>query len=379
MSKRWIRAGAAALAATMVVSLSPAGAASLAPAPDSDRGRSMPRERASGAVDAMMRMYDAKSGRWDPDAAWWQSGNALIALLDYVRATGDREHLWALDNTVEEQRKPLPWWPEGGGEFRADSTDDTGWWGLAMVRAYDLTRRTKYLDIAKIDEEYIYRYWDDVCGGGVWWDIPDPSYKNAISIELYIKLAASLHNRIPRDKAYLRRAIEAWEWFRDSGMINDAGLVNDGLDTQSGSCASNHGTTWTYNQGVVLGGLAELYKATHDRTYLRSARRIADAVIASDELSPDGHLTEPCEHAGTCNEDQAAFKGIFARNLAELERALPGDRYGPYLRTQARTAFRLARNGADEYGLSWTGPFDKATIARQESAVSLLVAALPRR
>lgn len=380
MSKRWFRVGAAALSAALVVSLSPTGATATGDvSSDSVRGHSTARERASDAVDAMMRLYDAESGRWDPDAAWWQSGNALISLLDYVRATKDRRHLWALENTVEEQRKPLPWWPEGGGEFRADSTDDTGWWALAMVRAYDLTKREKYLDIAKIDEEYIYRYWDDVCGGGVWWDIPEPSYKNAISVELYMKLAASLHNRIARDRTYLRRAIKAWEWLRDSGMINGENLINDGLDTQSGSCASNHGTTWTYNQGVVLGGLAELYKATHDRTYLRWARRIADAVIASDELSPNGHLTEPCEHSGTCNEDQAAFKGIFARNLAELERVLPGNRYDRYLRTQARSAYRLARNDHDEYGLSWTGPFDKVTIARQESAVSLLVSVLPSR
>lgn len=378
MTKQWIRAGAAAVAAVLVVSLSPAYATSSGHAPERDRGHSMARERASDAVDAMMRSYDAESGRWDPDAAWWQSGNALIALLDYTRTTRDRRHLWALENTVEEQRKPLPWWPEGGGEFRADSTDDTGWWGLAMVRAYDLTHRRKYLDIAKTDEEYIYRYWDDVCGGGVWWDIPDPSCKNAISVELYLKLAASLHNRTPRDTVYLRRAKDAWTWLRDSGMINDANLVNDGLATQSGSCESNNGTTWTYNQGVVLGGLAELYKATHDRTYLHWARRIADAVIASDELSPDGHLTEPCEHGGTCNEDQAAFKGIFARNLAELERVLPGHRYQRYLRRQARSAHRFARNDDDEYGLSWTGPFDKATIARQESAVSLLVSVLRR-
>jgi predicted alpha-1,6-mannanase (GH76 family) len=335
-----------------------------------------PDDRASDAVDAMMAMYDPQSGRWQPDSAWWQSGNALQALLDYIEATGDRDYLDVLDHTVELQRQPLPWWPEGGGEFRADSTDDTGWWALAMVRAYDLTHRKKYLDIAELDEQYIRDYWDDVCGGGVWWDIPNQTYKNAISIELYIKLAASLHNRIPGDHTYLNNAIEAWEWLRDSGMINAANLVNDGLNTQSGGCDNNGGTTWTYNQGVVLGGLAELYRATDDRTYLSAARRIADAVIASPQLSPSGVLTEPCEPAGSCNEDQAAFKGIFARNLAELGDVLPRHPYRDYLRAQARSAYEHARNAQDQYGLSWSAPFDQATIARQESAVSLLVSVL---
>ena len=338
--------------------------------------RTGPRERAADAVDAMMAMYDPETAWWQPGSAWWQSGNALQALLDYMAATGDREYRWVLDHTVEIQRQPLPWWPEGGGEFRADSTDDTGWWGLAMVRAYDLTHRKKYLRIAELDEEYIRDYWDDVCGGGVWWDIPNQTYKNAISIELYIKLAASLHNRIPHDRKYLRHAVEAWEWFRDSGMINADDLVNDGLNTQSGGCDNNGGTTWTYNQGVVLGGLAELYRATHDRTYLAAARRIADAVIASPQLSPHGILTEPCEPAGSCNEDQAAFKGIFARNLAELDAVLRGHPYRGYLRAQARSAYMHARNARDQYGLSWSAPFDQATIARQESAVSLLVSVL---
>ncbi|HYJ68641.1 MAG TPA: glycoside hydrolase family 76 protein [Nocardioidaceae bacterium] len=87
-------------------------------------------------------------------------------------------------------------------------------------------------------------------------------------------------------------------------------------------------------------------------------------------------MTEPCEPAGTCNEDQAAFKGIFARNLAELDDVLPRHPYRSYLRAQAASAYEYARNSHDQYGLSWSAPFDKATIARQESAVSLLVSVL---
>ena len=334
------------------------------------------RERAANAVTAMMGFYDTASGRWDPDAPWWQSGDALQSLLDYMTATGSREYLSVAEHTIDVQRAPLPWWPQGGGDFRADSTDDTGWWALALIRMYDLTHDRKYLSIAAEDEAYMYDYWDDTCGGGIWWDIPAKTYKNAISIELYIKVAASLHNRIPGDREYLAKALRAWHWFADSGMINGSHLVNDGLDTQQGGCANNGGTTWTYNQGVILGGLTELYRATHDRSLLTTARQIADAVIASPLLTQHGILTEPCEATGTCESDGTAFKGIFARNLAELDRALLGQPYRDYLRTQARSAYDNDRNDADQYGVSWAGPFDRATIGRQASAVSLMVAAL---
>jgi len=325
-----------------------------------------------------MGFYDKESGRWAPSDPWWQSGNALQTLLDYMAHTHStpRSYLWALRNTVRLQREPLPWWPSGGGEFRADSTDDTGWWALAMIRAYDLTHDPDYLAIAETDAAYIQGYWDGICGGGVWWDIPGKTYKNAISNELYIALLASLHNRIRGDTTYLHRAIQAWSWFTNSGMINSGHLVNDGLQTQSGSCDSNLGTTWTYNQGVILGGLAELYQGTHDRRYLTSARHIADAVVASTDLSPGGILTEPCEGAGTCNADQAAFKGIFARNLADLDRVLPRHPYRGYLRRQAVSAYTHDRTGTDQYGLSWRGPFDGTSLGRQESAASLLIATL---
>jgi predicted alpha-1,6-mannanase (GH76 family) len=334
-------------------------------------GQDSARAKADAAVAAMMGFYDQGTGLWQPERPWWQSGNALQAYLDHAAATHARDFRAVLDHTVDIQRKTYMF-----GEFRADSTDDTGWWALAMTRAYDLTHDRKYLDIAKIDEDYIRGHWDDVCGGGVWWDIPQHTYKNAISIELYIKLTAALHNRVKGDTLYVGRALEAWQWFKGSGMINADHLVNDGLQTQSGSCESNHGTTWTYNQGVILGGLTELYRATGDRGLLADARRIADAVIASPQLSPHGILTEPCEAAGTCNNDQPAFKGIFARNLAELDDVLPGHPYRGYLRAQAASAYAHARNDADQYGLNWAAPFDTTDIARQESAVSLLTAVI---
>ncbi|KUI63471.1 hypothetical protein VM1G_10334 [Cytospora mali] len=330
----------------------------------------------ASAIDAMnTAWYNETDGRWNSTTAWWLTGNALQGVCDYMLKTGDTQYLSQAEGTIEKQSGPLPWWPEGGGDFRADSTDDTGWWALALVRLFDITDDSSYLDTAELDEEYIYSYWNtSTCGGGILWNIPDLSYKNAISNELYIKLAASLHNRKPGDTQYLQRALQVWNWFNASGMINSADLVNDGLaEGSNGTCTNNGGTTWTYNQGVVLGGLSELYLATGDKDYLNTAKEIADAVVSSAALSPNGILTEPCEPTGDCDSNQETFKGIFSRNLGELNILLADRPYDSYLAHNARSAWENDRNSSDYYGLSWAGPYTDATVGTQSSVISLLV------
>ncbi|KKY18704.1 putative glycoside hydrolase family 76 protein [Phaeomoniella chlamydospora] len=332
---------------------------------------------ATDAIEAMMSFYNQTDGRFSTEAAWWLTGNALQATLDYMQKTGSRKYMSLAENTITKQRVPLSWWPSGGGDFRADSTDDTGWWALAMIRMYDLTGKKEYLEIAKEDEAYMYGYWNTTtCGGGIIWDIPSRTYHNAISNELYLKVAASLHARIPGDTYYLSHALEEWTWFQNSGMINSQFLINDGLTESNESCTNNGKTTWTYNQGVILGALVSLYQTSHDKTYLLTATQIANAVIHNTTLSPDGILTEPCELTADCDSNGPAFKGIFVRNLAELDAVTPGNPYKSYLTNNARSAAVNDRNATGFYGLSWKGPFDEADIARQTSALSLFVAAL---
>src|SRR6266540_2309199 len=59
------------------------------------------RDKATAAADAMMGFYDEETGRWDPQGPWWQSGNALQALLDYMIKTGSRTYLPQAENTIE--------------------------------------------------------------------------------------------------------------------------------------------------------------------------------------------------------------------------------------------------------------------------------------
>lgn len=319
---------------------------------------------AEAAATALM-MYYKDNGQWDT-TGWWNSANCLTGLIDYMKVTGDRTYLFAVDNTFEKNKGAFE------GNFCNDYLDDTGWWGLAWVGAYDLTGNQKYLQTAQITADYMHNYVDNRCGGGVYWSHAR-DYKNAITNELFIKLAAALHNRLPGDTKYRDWAVEIWQWFDASGMINRENLVNDGLNT-AGDCKNNNGLTWTYNQGVILGALVELNKATGNGGYLDRARTIANAATGSTYLNNNGVLHEPCDHDRIdCGGDAPTFKGVFARNLGELNSAL-GDRpYSDYIRRNG-DAIHNNRNSFDEYGLHYEGPFEFFSAASQQSAFEMLVA-----
>jgi len=313
------------------------------------------------AATALMQLYDPTTGLWKT-TGWWNSANALTAVLDHSVRTGSTAYRYAIATTFDNN---------SANQFTNEFFDDTAWWGLAWIRAYDASGESRYLDMARTCAEYIWSFKDSHCGGGVWWRT-DRTYKNAVANELFIKLSASLHNRIPGDATHLARAQEIWRWFQASGMINADHLINDGLDNTT--CTNNGGTTWTYNQGIILGALVELNRATGDASLLATARQLAGAATASAGLNPGGILREPCEPGG-CGGDGPSFKGAFVRNLGELDRVLADRPYAAYLARQASSLRATDRSSLDQYGLSWSGPFDQVDAARQHSALDLLTAA----
>ncbi len=206
------------------------------------------------------------------------------------------------------------------------------------------------------------------CGGIYWSKVG--TYTNAIANELYLKVAASLANRIPDKKDYyLGIAQKQWAWFKSSGMINQDNLINDGLDED---CKNNGGNTWTYNQGVILGALVELSKASGDKSLLTTASSIATAAIV--HLSRDGVLYEGCEP--DCGADGAQFKGVFMRNLRELQQAAPQAAFQNFLLNNADAIWANDRNSDDQLGPTWDGPFATASAGTQSSAMDALVAAV---
>ncbi|WP_405591389.1 glycoside hydrolase family 76 protein [Streptomyces sp. NBC_01190] len=317
--------------------------------------------RSTAAATALMMSYDRTTKLFGGNG-WWTGANALTAVIDNARISGMPSYEYAIGQTYDANLGAQE------GNFTNNYLDDTGWWGLAWVDAYDLTGDSRYLATARTDADHMFAYWDGTCGGGVRW-AEDSTYKNAITNELFLQLTAALHNRLPGDTTYLTRARNEWNWFQQSGMINGDHMVNDGLNA---SCANNGQPTWTYNQGVVLGGLTELYRATGDSGLLTTARTLAGA--STTRLSTNGVLREPGEGDG-CTGDGPSFKGAYVRGLGRLNSQLTDHPYAATLTTWANSAYAHDRNALDQYGPHWAGGSGASDYGCQQSVLDLLNAA----
>jgi hypothetical protein len=320
-------------------------------------------DRRTAAATGLMMRYDRGTGLFDT-GDWWTSANALTAIIDNVKRSGMPSYKYAIAGTYDKNLNAQ------SGQFRNAYLDDTGWWGLAWVDAYDVTGDSRYLTTARADADYMYSYWDGTCGGGVWWSTARAN-KNAIENSLYIELNAEISQRVSGDTVYRGRAQQAWTWFQSTGMINSSNLVNDGVNLST--CKNNGDVTWTYNQGVLIAGLVQLNKLTGDANALTVARRIGDAMTTSGYLSPNGILREPNE-PDSCNNDGSSFKGAAIRGLGVLNTAV-GGAYNAYLTRNADSAYGSDRTSLDTYGPHWAGPFTQTDHRCQHSALDLLNAA----
>lgn len=336
----------------------PAGvrsAPTAAPAPNDFYAQSLT------SAEVLQCWYNDK-GLWDT-TGWWNAANCLEAIASVIELTDGQQYLGVLEKTFARNRRD---------DFLNEFYDDEGWWALAWIRAFDLTGETKYLAMAKTIFADMKGGWDDHCGGGIWWK-KDRRYKNAIANELFLLTAIRLHQRTPGDAgagSYLDWAQRTWAWFQQSGMINSDSMVNDGLNER---CENNRHPTWTYNQGVILGGLVELYRSTGDTNLLQQARTLADASTRT-LVNSRGILREPNEPRGLRGADGPQFKGIYIRHLAELAELTGDAGYREFLERNARSVWQNNRDATNRFGGRWSGPVDTVDAARHSSAMRVITA-----
>ena len=376
----------------------------------SDSAISVASERRVTAALASLQAlwYNRTTGSWvggkiDPDRGtvdsgmigWWNAANTIEVIAFALQRLPADSVAWAPGQRDSLAKEVIPGMynlQNWTGCMQSRSYDDSGWVSLAWIRAYEVSGTRSYLDRAtSFFEQVASEAWDDVCGGGLYWAGDKAGggnrYKNAISNELFLTTAMRLYAHAPNASiaaSYLSWARREWEWFRSSGMI-----VNNGTYVAGGlhNCSCDMAEGFTYNQGVILGGLGLLFAATpeHDAEtraeLIAAAEGIAMGVVKSGSrwLSKNGVLVEPCEKGG-CNADGTQFKGIFVRYLREyLDSVCPtsghasratsvadsksqecaspnADLFRQFLQTNAQSVWTSARSESDTISVHWCGP-----------------------
>lgn len=284
--------------------------------------------------------------------AFWGSANTLTSLVDFMRVSNSSDFKSAVDQCHSSHPADVII------SFSDGSYDDPLWWVLSYLDAYDLFQEVKYLNDAKKIFDHVWdKAWDDtVCNGGLWWS-SKKSYKNAITNELAIDSAIRLHFSIgSSDKKYLDIAKKVGTWFLGSGMLNEHGMVDDGLNStcQNNGDPNQPYSGWTYNQGVILGGLAKLTKATNDSSFIKYAYTIASTTI-SHRVTNNTVLDE----IRVSNRDGQQFKGIFIRYLSIfLDFLSPTEKipFKQFLNININSVMKSDISPSFKFGSLWQGP-----------------------
>ena len=228
-----------------------------------------PADRALNAAQNLQKYYEKSSGVYQP-ISWWGSANCMQSIADLQTVCpscttnpSQTDVFAATYSAHAKDTKP----------FIGTYYDDEGWWGLAWVRAYDLTKNKNYLNVAiNIFEDMLSTGYNTTCGG-IWWKKTEPKKNTSIANALFMSLAAHLANRLTNKSYYYGWAKKGYEWFQTSGVIGADYRVRDGVLTDG--CTPSGGY-YTYNQGVILGAIVEMNKYSPNSTMMNLAKSIAD-------------------------------------------------------------------------------------------------------
>ncbi|EPS38027.1 hypothetical protein H072_8252 [Dactylellina haptotyla CBS 200.50] len=255
---------------------------------------------------------DLADGFWDPTSLygvprptyfWWQHGAILGAFVDYWAMTGDTAY----------------------NENVTIGNDDQGFWSImsmdAVERVFPETvtqkeKRAGFLEITQTVHNLQVERWDDVCGGGLRWQLINVKngyeYKNTISNGLFFQQSARLA-RYTKNATYADWAEKTYKWLRATKIIRDDFYINDGASAPY--CTTFSTERWTYNYGVVLAGCAAMYNFTDGSAYWKEQiDKILEATYATFFDQETGAIKEiQCQDTNTCDSDQRSFKAYLIR------------------------------------------------------------------
>lgn len=314
--------------------------------------------------------YGGTVGMFQSPYYWWEAGEAFGGMIDNWHFCQNDSYVDVIyDALIAQTGTNYDYMPNN--QTMVEGNDDQGVWGLTVMGAVErnFTNPTDgkpgWLAMAQAIFNEMYSRWDSAnCGGGLRWQIftwnGGYNYKNTISNACLFQIAARL-GRYTGNDTYLDVAEQVFDWLVDVGyvVLKTQGNVYDGAEIDD-NCTSITTYEWSYNHGVVLGGLAYMYNASNGSSVWEQ-RVVQILGGATSYFFSNGIMYESaCQTSTTvnCNNDQRSFKSIFSRMLGLTSVLVPSTQstVDDLLTQSAAAAAKSCDGGTDGHtcGLDWT-------------------------
>ncbi|SCU98572.1 LAFA_0G18844g1_1 [Lachancea sp. 'fantastica'] len=320
---------------------------------------------------------------------WWEAGEVFGGMLENWYLCENNKYEQTLYNAMLAQAGPdYDYMPQN--QSMVEGNDDQGVWGLTVMGAVERNftnphdkNAPGWLAMVQGVFNTMYSRWDDQhCGGGVRWQIftwnSGYNYKNTVSNACMFQLAARL-GRYTGNQTYIDVAEKIFDWLVDVGyvVLKDNANVYDGANIDD-NCTDITKLEWSYNQGIVLGGLAYMYNATNGSSTWET--RLSQVLGGSTTFFFRNKIMYEmtCQDSGSCNNDQRSFKSIFSRMLSLTSVLAPStaETINPLMEASAEAAAKSCTGGSDGHtcGLNWEkGSWDNVYgLGEQASALEVM-------
>ncbi|XP_066303707.1 uncharacterized protein [Branchiostoma lanceolatum] len=336
---------------------------------------------------------------WNGFDGFWQNGAVLEPVVNFMHYANNTRHLSIIKNSVRPLNSLLlAYGPE-------PSYDDMAWFGLSYARIYEIFGDESFLTSAKdiFDHNWM-RGWDTSgnCTGGMWFDYTRGSKQTITNVQT-LQLGARLYRLTGlKDKDLLKKVNKQWQYIVQNKLVDPhTYYVADGVDynNKTNNCTANKVFGPTYNSGVLIGGLVELYRITNQSSHLSLAHKLANATITNS--TKGGIFREYCEDTGGCNDDALMYKGIFVRNLRYLMDVSDNNTrtyYNVWIQSNVKAVLSRSRceplvekcnitykDGPPAhnvtgplFGTTWAGPYNQSAPMQETCVLDLFTSSIPR-
>ena len=275
----------------------------------------------------------------------WTEALSIQGAEDAYERTGTPANQTLVNNlcTTFLSVNPAPWSWDGWN-------DDLGWDSLVLIRGYQMTGNTAFLNAAESGFNFAFnRGWDtQYNGGGIWEQQPanmpvgQLANKCPLSNDSLCQVALMIYQSTG-DTTYLNKANQIYNWVWGH-LFNPATGQVYGAVAQNGTVDMS---TALYNEGTFLDLAALMYKITGNGNYLRDAQNTI--TYAQNNYTSGGIMSSGDQGLNTWSAE-------FARGLGHLVKWNPSllNTYYNFMTNNANAAWGCRRTDKNVSWIQWT-------------------------